>query len=248
MAKDYIYGMHVITSLLQREPHRIKQIWLDQQRDDERARLVLQLCQKAGITCQRADKHKLKQLSGDQVEQGVVAQASAMQSWDETRLFKHLDELSRPAFLLLLDGVQDPHNLGACLRTADAAGVDAVIVPKDRACGLTATVRKVACGAAEWLPLVSVTNLARCMEKLKQQNIWLTGLDASAEQSLYQTDLGGAIGLVLGAEGKGLRRLTREQCDHIARLPMQGTVESLNVSVSVGISLYEACRQRQKTA
>ena len=153
--------------------------------------------------------------------------------------------LEVPPFLLILDGVQDPHNLGACLRTADAAGVHAVIVPRDKACGLTSTVRKVACGAAETVPFVQVTNLTRTLKALQQAGIWIIGTDLDTTQSLYDSDLTGPLALVLGAEGKGLRRLTREACDSLVKLPMQGTVQSLNVSVSAGICLYEALRQRQ---
>jgi 23S rRNA (guanosine2251-2'-O)-methyltransferase len=164
---------------------------------------------------------------------------------DEEGLKQLLDNLDEAPLLLVLDGVTDPHNLGACLRTADGAGVHAVIVPRDKACGLTPVVRKVASGAAETVPLVQVTNLARTLKALKQRNIWLMGTDLDTEQELYQADMTGPLALVMGAEGKGMRRLTRENCDFLVKLPMQGAVQSLNVSVSTGICLYEAVRQRK---
>jgi len=164
----------------------------------------------------------------------------------EDDLFDILNSLQEPPFLLILDGVQDPHNLGACLRSADAAGVHAVIAPKDRAAPLTDTVRKVACGAAEHLPFVTLTNLARTLKRLKQAGLWLVGTADDAEQSLYEVDLKGPLALVMGAEGKGLRRLTRESCDFLVHIPMAGSVECLNVSVAAGVCLFEAARQRKK--
>lgn len=163
----------------------------------------------------------------------------------ENYLYSMLDSLSVPPFLLILDGVQDPHNLGACLRSADGAGVQAVIIPKDRSVSLTDTVCQVASGAAESVPLIQVTNLARSLRQLKKRNIWLVGTADQAEQSIYEVDLKGPLAIIMGSEGKGLRRLTREECDFLAKLPMHGKVESLNVSVSTGICLYEAVRQRK---
>jgi 23S rRNA (guanosine2251-2'-O)-methyltransferase len=174
----------------------------------------------------------------------VVAESKAKAALNEAGLNQLLDNLAEPPLLLILDGVTDPHNLGACLRTADAAGVHALIVPRDKACGLTAVVRKVASGAAETVPFVQVTNLARTLKALKQRNIWLVGTDLDTEQDIYEADLSGPLALVMGAEGKGMRRLTREQCDFLVKLPMRGSVQSLNVSVSTGICLYEAVRQR----
>jgi 23S rRNA (guanosine2251-2'-O)-methyltransferase len=167
-------------------------------------------------------------------------------NWGEELLFEQLSALDHPPMLLVLDGVTDPHNLGACLRSAEAAGVDAVIVPKDKSADLNATVRKVACGAAETMPFVRVTNLARTLEKLKQQGIWLYGTAGEAAQSVFEVDLKGPVALVMGAEGKGMRRLTREHCDYLVNLPMAGAVSSLNVSVATGICLFEAVRQRAK--
>jgi 23S rRNA (guanosine2251-2'-O)-methyltransferase len=178
------------------------------------------------------------------VHQGVLAKVSPSQIWGEQMLDELLDRLEVPPLLLVLDGVTDPHNLGAVLRTADAAGVHAVIIPKDKSATLNATVRKVACGAAEVVPLVAVTNLARALEKLRQKGLWVVGTDGDAEQTLYQQDMTGPLIVVMGAEGTGMRRLTREHCDYLVKLPMQGSVSSLNVSVATGVCLFEAQRQR----
>jgi 23S rRNA (guanosine2251-2'-O)-methyltransferase len=179
------------------------------------------------------------------VHQGVVADVTPSQVWGEAMLEELLDRAEGVPLLLVLDGVTDPHNLGACLRTADAAGALAVIVPKDKSATLNATVRKVACGAAEVIPLVAVTNLARSLEKLQQRGLWVVGTAGEAEQELYQQDLTGPTVLIMGAEGKGMRRLTREHCDYLVKLPMAGSVSSLNVSVATGVCLFEALRQRQ---
>jgi len=178
----------------------------------------------------------------------VVAEVSPSQVWGEPMLDELLDRSEAPPLLLVLDGVTDPHNLGACLRTADAAGALAVIVPKDKSATLNATVRKVACGAAEVVPLVAVTNLARTLEKLQKRGVWIVGTAGEASQELYSQDLSGPIALVMGAEGKGMRRLTREHCDYLVRLPMAGSVSSLNVSVATGVCLFEALRQRRATS
>ena len=190
------------------------------------------------------DKDEIARAADGVNHQGVLAWVRSPKPRLEKDLPDLLQGLDRPPFLLILDGVQDPHNLGACLRTADAAGVHAVIAPKDNAAGLTPTVCKVASGAAETVAYVQVTNLARAMDRLKEQGIWLTGTAGEATTDVYQADLKGPLGLVMGAEGSGLRRLTRERCDHLVRLPMLGRVESLNVSVATGICLYEALRQR----
>jgi 23S rRNA (guanosine2251-2'-O)-methyltransferase len=170
---------------------------------------------------------------------------ASLQSLDENQLLTLIEKSDKPAFLLVLDGVQDPHNLGACLRTADAAGIQAVIAPKDRSVGLTETVRRIACGGAERVPFAHVTNLARIMKQLKERNIWIIGADAEATEDLFSADLSGPIALVLGSEGEGIRRLTRESCDRIVKIPMIGKVESLNVSVAAGVCLFEAVRQRR---
>jgi 23S rRNA (guanosine2251-2'-O)-methyltransferase len=240
-----VHGLHAVRWLLQRHPERVRQVWLQKGRDDARAAEIGTLARQAGIAIQNAEARTLDSMTAEASHQGVVAAVAPSQPWDEAQLQRQVTALQEPALLLLLDGVQDPHNLGACLRTADACGAHAVIVPKDRAVGLNATVRKVAAGAAETVPLVTVTNLARAMRALKEQGIWLIGLAADAAQRCCDTDLTGAVGIVMGGEGEGLRRLTRESCDLLASLPMSGAIESLNVSVAAGMALYEATRQRR---
>jgi 23S rRNA (guanosine2251-2'-O)-methyltransferase len=247
MASDthYVFGMHAVTALLRKEPELVKRLWLEQSRRDQRGRELLGMAKSHGISVERVEREALERLVGQVKHQGVVAESQNQAAMDERGFLDWLDGCNATPFLLILDGVQDPHNLGACLRTADAAGVQAVIAPRDNACGLTATVRKVACGAAESVPFVQVTNLARFLRTLQDRGIFLIGTAAEAETTLYQADLKGPIGLVLGAEGKGMRRLTREHCDVLVSLPMVGQVESLNVSVSAGVLVYEAVRQRQ---
>ena len=241
-----VHGMHAVRWLLQRHPERVRQIWVQKGRDDMRAAEIVTLAKHAGIAVQTAEARTLDSMTAGASHQGVVAEVAPSQTWDDARLHAHVAALAEPALLLLLDGVQDPHNLGACLRTADACAVHAVIIPKDRAVGLNATVRKVAAGAAETVPLVAVTNLARTMRALKEQGVWLIGLAADAAQRCYETDLTGPVGIVMGGEGEGLRRLTRESCDLLVSLPMSGAIESLNVSVAAGMALYEATRQRRR--
>ncbi len=243
---NYIYGLHAVQAVLEKEAETISGLWLEHARRDARAQKLMALAREAGIEIKRAKREELDTLVGEVRHQGVVAATSAVSARDDAWLKTFLSSLQDPPFLLVLDGVTDPHNLGACLRTADAAGVHAVIAPRDNACGLTGTVRKVACGAAETVPFVQVTNLARSLRMLQKQGIWLTGADAETSQDIFATDLRGPLALVMGAEGSGLRRLTREHCDQLVRLPMHGSVQSLNVSVSTGICLYEALRQREK--
>lgn len=240
-----IYGLHTVQMVLTHHPQRVRSVIIDAGRMDARMQSLLQTAQLAGIQVQKIAKDEFLKQVGDVAHQGVLAQVIPREVGGENALEDLLDALQVPPFLLALDGVTDPHNLGACLRTADAAGVHAVIVPKDRACGLTSTVRKVACGAAEIVPFFQVTNLARTLRALKERNIWCIGLDAGAGQSLYELDLKGPLALVMGAEGSGLRQLTRELMDFLGQLPMTGAVSSLNVSVSTGVALYEALRQRQ---
>lgn len=242
--KALVHGLHAIRWLLHRHPERVRELWLQKGRDDARSREIAELAGQAGISIQHTDYRALDAMTGDATHQGAVAAVVPAQSWDESRLMAYLDGLSGPPLLLLLDGVQDPHNLGACLRTADACGVHAVIVPKDRAVGMNATVRKVAAGAAETVPLVTVTNLARTMSMLKERELWLVGTAADGLQACFEADLAGPLGVVMGGEEQGLRRLTRESCDLIVSLPMAGAIESLNVSVATGMVLYEAQRQR----
>ncbi len=240
---EKIYGVHAVESLLRHHPKRVKRLWLAERRDDPRIQSLLQLAGQARVAVQSCDRRELDEMV-DGVHQGVLAEVSPSQVWGENKLEELLEAAQTPPLLLVLDGVTDPHNLGACLRTADAAGVLAVIVPKDKSATLNATVRKVACGAAEVMPLIAVTNLARTLEKLQQRGLWVVGTAGEAAQELYELDLSGPMVLVMGAEGKGMRRLTREHCDFLARLPMSGSVSSLNVSVAAGVCLFEAVRQR----
>ncbi len=238
-----IFGLHAVRTLLQQRPERAALLLLQKGRDDARMQELLQLAQARSIKTELRDQKELDRLAGAERHQGACLQIKSVGVLGEGALDDLLDGAKTP-LLLVLDGVQDPHNLGACMRTADAAGVAAVIVPKDRAAGLSATVRKVASGAAEAVPLIQVTNLARTLRWLKEREIWIVGTDDQAEHSLYGAKLTGPLAIVLGAEGTGLRRLTRENCDALVSIPMRGIVESLNVSVAAGVLLYEAVRQR----
>jgi len=244
MSEQHVYGFHAVEAILQHEPERILDVWVSSNRDDKRLDAIVESLTRQGIKQQKAKREKLDELAGSTRHQGIVANCRMAPTRNENFLNQLIDSLDEPAFLLILDGVTDPHNLGACLRTADAAGVHAVIAPKDNAATLNATVRKVASGAAETTPFVSVTNLARCLKNLKERGIWLIGAAGEVDTNIYQQDLTGPLAIVMGAEGKGLRRLTRETCDHLATIPMPGNVESLNVSVATGVCLYEALRQR----
>lgn len=246
MSASRVYGVHAVRWLLKQHPERVRTLWVQASRDDARVAEILALAREVGISIQRVDARKLDDWTDAASHQGIVADVETARGWSEDDLLARIDALAVPALLLLLDGVQDPHNLGACLRTADACGVHALIVPRDRAAGLTPAVRKVAAGAAETVPLVTVTNLARAMRALKERNVWLIGTDPHAERLAFETDLSGAVGIVMGGEGEGMRRLTRESCDLVVKLPLSGAVESLNVSVAAGMMLYEAVRQRHK--
>ncbi|MWV12247.1 23S rRNA (guanosine(2251)-2'-O)-methyltransferase RlmB [Pseudomonas sp. L-22-4S-12] len=241
---EKVYGVHAVEALLRHHPKRVKQLWLAESRHDPRVQTLVELAGQNRVAVGHKDRRELDEWA-EGVHQGVVAEVSPSQVWGEAMLEELLDRREGPPLLLVLDGVTDPHNLGACLRTADAAGALAVIVPKDKSATLNATVRKVACGAAEVIPLVAVTNLARTLEKLQQRGLWLVGTAGEAEQELYQQDLTGPTVLIMGAEGKGMRRLTRDHCDYLVKLPMSGSVSSLNVSVATGVCLFEAVRQRQ---
>ncbi|WP_237884316.1 23S rRNA (guanosine(2251)-2'-O)-methyltransferase RlmB [Pseudomonas sp. PGPR40] len=240
---EKIYGVHAVEALLRHHPKRVKQIWLAEGRSDPRVQTLIELAAENRVAVGQAERRELDAWV-EGVHQGVVADVSPSQVWGEAMLDELLDRTEGAPLLLVLDGVTDPHNLGACLRSADAAGALAVIVPKDKSATLTPTVRKVACGAAEVIPLVAVTNLARTLEKLKQRGLWVVGTAGEAEQDLYQQDLTGPTILIMGAEGSGMRRLTRDLCDYLVRLPMAGSVSSLNVSVATGVCLFEALRQR----
>lgn len=245
MSEEFVFGWHAVEAVLKKQPERLQRVWIQQGRQDRRVKTVTDGLDQLGVAWSVVHRRELdERVNG--VHQGVVAQVAESQEWAEADLFALLDKRDVPPLLLVLDGVTDPHNLGACLRTADAAGVAAVVVPKDKSASLTPTVRKVACGAAETVPLVRVTNLARCLRGLQDQGVWLIGTAGEAEATLYQADFRGPVALVMGAEGKGMRRLTREHCDLLIKIPMQGLVDSLNVSVATGVCLYEAVRQRSQ--
>jgi 23S rRNA (guanosine2251-2'-O)-methyltransferase len=238
-----IYGFHAVLSRLRQGAGGMKEIYLDQSRTDRRAKDLAQAAADRRIRVVMVEGARLDGMTQHAAHQGVAARVEPPRAARD--LEGVLAALTEPALLLILDGVTDPHNLGACLRVADAMGAHAVVVPKDRAAGITPVVEKVASGAAETVPFIAVTNLARAMRELKERGIWLIGADQAAERELYLTKLDGPMAWVLGAEGEGMRRLTRENCDELVRIPMVGTVESLNVSVSAGICLAEARRQRQ---
>ena len=237
-----IYGFHAVTARIRQSPDGVQEIYVQGQRQDPRMRDLIKLAETNGVRVILVEAKRLDGMAGNARHQGVAARVDAAQRVQH--LDDVLDTLSEPPLLLVLDGVQDPHNLGACLRSADAFGVHAVIAPKDRAVGITATVEKVACGAAETVPYITVTNLARTLRELKERQIWVVGAAGDAEKDLNSFRHTGAMAWVLGAEGEGLRRLTLETCDELVRIPMLGSVESLNVSVSAGICLFEARRQR----
>lgn len=242
---EIVFGLHAVQAALTQHPEAVLELWLERDRQDRRLQPVLDAAAVTGVTLHRVGARELDRLTGEARHQGVALRTRVARRLDEGDLEGVLDALEVPPLLLVLDGVTDPHNLGACLRSADGAGAHALIAPRDRACGLTSVVRKVASGAAETLPFIQVTNLARTLRRLQARGIWLVGAAGESQQTLYDLDLKGPLALVLGAEGSGLRRLTREVCDAVAGLPMHGQVESLNVSVSAGIFLYEALRQRR---
>ncbi len=238
-----VFGFHAVTVLLRQRPESVLELHVQDDRSDGRMRDLLKLAEQKKVRVMSAGGSRLDGLAGHGRHQGVVAQVSESKrshSLDDT-----LDAVSGPPLVLVLDGIQDPHNLGACLRVADAAGVSAVVAPKDRAVGLNATVAKVASGAAETVPYFQVTNLARTLRELKERSIWIVGTDEEAKDDLFSADFPEAVAWVLGAEGEGMRRLTREHCDFLVRIPMQGAVGSLNVSVAAGIVLFESVRRRQ---
>jgi 23S rRNA (guanosine2251-2'-O)-methyltransferase len=241
-----LVGFHAVTARLRHNPDSVREIYVHAGRRDPRLRELIAMAEQRGVRVLQVDEKRLEGLAAGARHQGVVARVDEVSH--PVDVHDLLQGLVQPPFLLLLDGVTDPHNLGACLRTADAMGVHGVIVPKDRSVGLTATVAKVASGAAESVPVISVTNLARAMEALKEAGVWLLGAAEEGDQSLFEARLDGAVGWVMGAEGQGLRRLTREHCDALVRIPMFGQVESLNVSVAAALCLYETRRQREAAA
>ncbi len=247
-AEEWIYGFHAVESVLKREPKRILKLWLQVDRRDKRIQAVESLAQNQGVGLQRVAR---SQLDGtvDGRHQGIVARVSTRELdlvLDEAGLDALLASVANP-LLLVLDGVTDPHNFGACLRSADAAGVTAVVTPKNNSADLSPVAIKVACGAADTVPIARVTNLARTLARVKSAGLWVVGTTGDTDKSLYQQDLSGPVAIVMGAEGDGMRRLTTEQCDFLVALPMMGSVSSLNVSVATGVCLFEALRQRQLT-
>jgi 23S rRNA (guanosine2251-2'-O)-methyltransferase len=242
--KEWVFGIHAINALLKHRPEVVLQIYLQSGRLDKRISKITDRANSLGIPLEVMEKKELDK-KADGSHQGAVAFCKEIKlEYNESYLEELLNKLERPPLLLVLDGVTDPHNLGACLRSAEAAGVNAVIVAKDKSVLMNATVRKVASGAAEIIPFIVVTNLVRCLQNLQKRGIWVMGAAGEADKSIYDTDLKGALALVLGAEGSGLRRLTRETCDELLSIPMQGETSSLNVSVSAGVFLFEALRQR----
>ena len=240
---DISFGVHAVQALLESHPDQIMEIWFQKGRRGSRLEKLIEQSRETGIPVKFVDRERIDRKT-DGVHQGVVALVRAAKVYRENDLYGLLDNLDQPPFLLILDSVTDPHNLGACMRSADAAGVQAVIVARDKSAPLNSIARKVACGAAESVPLITVTNLARTMRELQERGIWLIGAAGEASSNIYSTDLNGPMAIVMGAEGKGLRRLTREHCDALVHIPMVGTVSSLNVSVATGICLFEALRQR----
>lgn len=244
MSERFIAGFHAIQTRLRSRPDSIIEIMIDESRQDARSRGLVAAADEAGIRVMKVAGSRLDSIAGRVRHQGVVARINSAEAGHS--LDGLLDDIAGPILLLLLDGITDPHNLGACLRVADASGVHAVIAPKDRAVGIGATVSKVACGAAELVPYFMVTNLSRTISELKEREIWVIGADDGAPDSLYEANLTGSVAWVLGAEGAGMRRLTRERCDQLVRIPMSGGVSSLNVSVASGVCLFETVRQRTR--
>jgi 23S rRNA (guanosine2251-2'-O)-methyltransferase len=244
MKLSKLFGLHSVQAALAYSPKKITKAWVDAGRQDKRLTELLGELEDLGIEAEKTDRKKLDRLAESHNHQGIVIEVELPAELTEHDLKTAVENLTETAFFLVLDNVQDPHNLGACLRTADATGVHGVIITKDNATGITPTVCKVASGAAETMPVYIVTNLARTLRWLKDNGIWVMGAAGETEQSVYQTDLTVPLAIVIGAEGRGMRRLTKEQCDSLMFIPMLGQVESLNLSVATGVMLYEAVRQR----
>ncbi|POZ52219.1 23S rRNA (guanosine(2251)-2'-O)-methyltransferase RlmB [Methylovulum psychrotolerans] len=246
MKPTKLYGLHSVQAALDYSPKSINKAWVDTQRQDKRLAQALDALLDLGIEPEKVERKKLDKLAESNNHQGIVIEVDMPGELSEQELKTAVENLDSTALFLVLDNVQDPHNLGACLRTADATGVHGVIITKDNATGITPTVCKVACGAAETVPVYQVTNLARTLRWLKDQGVWVMGAAGEATQTAYQADFTVPLALVVGAEEKGMRRLTREQCDVLVKLPMLGQVDSLNLSVATGVLLYEVIRQRLK--
>jgi len=245
---DVMVGFHAVQSLLKTAPNRAKTLLIVDNRNDQRLQKTISLAERANIPVNTISTEEMDKYADNARHQGVALLASKGKVYDEGWMISYLNNLDYPPLVLVLDGLTDPHNLGACLRSADGAGVDAVIVPRDKSCGLTPIVRKVASGAAETIPFVLVTNLSRTLQKLKDAGLWIVGAAGESDQVISEMDFTGPTAVVLGSEDRGLRHLTRERCDFLARIPMRGSVQSLNVSVATGIVLFEAVRQRMPTA
>ena len=244
MSNELLVGIHSVESALSHDPENLVELYIETGQQNPRIRDLIEKARDLGIKPHAREREALDRMTGGNRHQGVVAKYRTPPALNESDLDKLLEAGGSDALYLVLDGITDPHNLGACLRSAEAAGVTAVIVTKDKAVGITPTVRRASAGAADRVPFVAVTNLARTMRSLRDAGVWLTGLAGDGEVSLYQVDLKGAVGIVMGSEGEGMRRLTREACDHIARIPMRGSIDSLNVSVATGVALFEVLRQR----
>jgi 23S rRNA (guanosine2251-2'-O)-methyltransferase len=246
VSNELIFGFHSVEAILAKEPERFLEIYALKGREDKRLNPIIDEARKFGISVQFMQRKALDNKADGEQHQGIIANVKAARMYNE----KDLDEIiarEETPFLLVLDGITDPHNLGACLRSADAAGVHAIIVPKDKSAKLNGTARKVACGAAETVPLVQVTNLARTLREIKDAGVWVVGTAGETDTELFDANLTGPMAIVMGAEGDGMRRLTREHCDLLVKIPMAGTVSSLNVSVATGICLFEVLRQRNAT-
>lgn len=244
MSESWIVGINPVEGALANDPDRVREVLIEQNSKNARVVEIAAQARKLGIILKPVSKEQLEKLGGEARHQGVIALYDTPPLRDESHLPALLEAADGNAFVLVLDGVTDPHNLGACLRSAAAANVTAVVVPKDRAVGITPTVRRASAGGADLIPLIAVTNLARALRMLKDAGVWITGLDGDTDKSIYDMDLKGPIALVMGSEGDGMRRLTRDTCDFVAKIPMPGGMESLNVSVATGVVLFEALRQR----
>jgi 23S rRNA (guanosine2251-2'-O)-methyltransferase len=244
MSEQLVFGLHAVSALLSNENRLIKQLYVSQDRKDSRMNELLTQAQTLGVHVIQLSTQKMNKQFSECNHQGIVALTEKLPEYTEKDIQSLLGECKSAAFILVLDGVTDPHNLGACLRSAEAAGVDFVVIPKDKSATITPVVSKVASGAAETMPLVRVTNLVRAIEQIKKEGVWVYGAAGESPNTLYALDLKGPVAMVMGAEGSGLRRLTREHCDDLYNLPMSGVVSSLNVSVAAGISLFETVRQR----
>lgn len=241
---QWIVGVNAVASSVENDADNVREVLIEAGSKNPRLTEIEEQARRKGIDVRRVNTQALDGVGGQVRHQGVAARYAAARLWAENELEGLVEAAQGRALVLILDGVQDPHNLGGCLRSAAAAGVTAVVIPKDKSATVNATVRKTSAGAADRIPVVAVTNLARCLRDLQKQGVWLYGLAGEAEASLYSVDLRGNVGLVLGGEGDGLRRLTREHCDGLVKIPMPGDIESLNVSVATGVTLFEAVRQR----